>query len=338
MDLIEARTAASAGRYKEGQAPPCRTKAPTTPSACRSAPRRSSSKTRAARDGRRHLYVGSRERVASRSTMRCARKTREPSRICALPRPPAGAASARRQPEMHQMLARRHLPARRGGLSSARSGARVRLNPSADYGAAVYVQEPGARVTKSARTLVIDAEAGKTEVAIGDVSELVLQRANLADDAGDRALCARKIPVTWASRAAGWLGIRSRPATAMSRSGSSNSAPRSTSGVSLAFARSLVSRKFGTRACSSAATFKAGDEAERDAALETLSRLADRAAHAMTENELLASKARRPLAIFACSAMFGDGGQRIPAFSFEKRTRRRRRIRSTPCSRLPMQC
>src|SRR5258708_28046461 len=48
------------------------------------------------------------------------------------------------------------------------------LNPSADTALPLYLHDPGPRLTKSGETLVIEAEAGKTEVAIGDVSELVL--------------------------------------------------------------------------------------------------------------------------------------------------------------------
>ena len=48
------------------------------------------------------------------------------------------------------------------------------LNPSARTALPLYVQEPGARVTKSGEVLVIEARESKTEVAIGDVSELEL--------------------------------------------------------------------------------------------------------------------------------------------------------------------
>jgi CRISPR-associated protein Cas4 len=41
------------------------------------------------------------------------------------------------------------------------------LNPSADTALPVYVQEPGARVTKSGEVLVIECEEKKTEVSIG---------------------------------------------------------------------------------------------------------------------------------------------------------------------------
>jgi CRISPR-associated protein Cas4 len=48
------------------------------------------------------------------------------------------------------------------------------LNPSVDTALPLYVQEPGARVSKSGEVLVVETEAGKTEVPLGEVSELVL--------------------------------------------------------------------------------------------------------------------------------------------------------------------
>jgi CRISPR-associated protein Cas4 len=48
------------------------------------------------------------------------------------------------------------------------------LNPSVDTALPLYVQEPGARVSKSGEVLVVETGAGKTEVPLGEVSELVL--------------------------------------------------------------------------------------------------------------------------------------------------------------------
>src|SRR5262249_28585412 len=60
-------------------------------------------------------------------------------------------------------------------LAFFRKGAAPRpLNPSAGTALPLYVQTPGARVGKSGEMLVIESEAEKSEVAIGDVSELVL--------------------------------------------------------------------------------------------------------------------------------------------------------------------
>src|SRR5580704_4034492 len=161
------------------------------------------------------------------------------------------------------------------------------LNPSADTALPLYVQEPGARVTKSGETLVIEAEAGKTEVAIGDVSELVLHGPISLTTPAIGALLREEIPVTWAS-SGGWV-LGHTVST-----GHRNIAIRIDQFRAafderrcLTFARSLVAAKIRNSRVFLRRNFKAGDEAERDAAIEALSRLADRAMHAPTMAELL---------------------------------------------------
>jgi CRISPR-associated endonuclease Cas1 len=91
----------------------------------------------------------------------------------------------------------------------------------------------------------------------------------------------------------------------------------------LAFARDLVVAKIRNSRVFLRRNFKFGDEHERDAALEALARLADRAAHARSEAELLGLEgeaAARYFRLFA--AMFGEAARDFPAFAFDKRTRR----------------
>ena len=65
------------------------------------------------------------------------------------------------------------------------------------------------------------------------------------------------------------------------------------------------------------------NEAERDAALRALSRLADRAAHAASESELLGLEGEAAARYFRLFAtMFADAARDFPAFAFEKRNRR----------------
>jgi CRISPR-associated exonuclease Cas4/CRISPR-associated protein Cas1 len=73
------------------------------------------------------------------------------------------------------------------------------LNPSADTALPLYVQEPGARVSKSGEVLVIQADEAKTEVPIGDVSELVLHGPISLSTPVLGALLREEIPVTYAS-------------------------------------------------------------------------------------------------------------------------------------------
>jgi CRISPR-associated endonuclease Cas1/CRISPR-associated protein Cas4 len=197
------------------------------------------------------------------------------------------------------------------------------LNPSADTALPLYVQEPGARVGKSGETLVIEAEAGKTEVAIGDISELVLHGPISLTTPAIGALLREEIPVTWAS-SGGWV-LGHTVST-----GHRNIAIRIEQFRAafderrcLAFARSLVAAKIRNSRVFLRRNFKTGDEAERDAALEALSRLADRAVHATTVNELLGFEGEAAARYFRLFAtMLGEAAREFPEFSFEKRTRR----------------
>ena len=78
------------------------------------------------------------------------------------------------------------------------------LNPSANTALPLYVQEPGARVSKSGEVLVIETEEQKTEVPIGDVSELVLHGPISLTTPALGALLREGIPVTYASTS-GWV-------------------------------------------------------------------------------------------------------------------------------------
>jgi CRISPR-associated endonuclease Cas1 len=91
----------------------------------------------------------------------------------------------------------------------------------------------------------------------------------------------------------------------------------------LAFARSLVAAKIRNTRVFLRRNFKSGDEGERDAALEALARLADRALHAAAEPELLGLEgeaAARYFRLFA--ALFAQAAREFPDFAFDKRTRR----------------
>jgi CRISPR-associated endonuclease Cas1/CRISPR-associated protein Cas4 len=197
------------------------------------------------------------------------------------------------------------------------------LNPSAGTALPLYVQEPGARVTKSGEVLVVEADEKKTEVPIGDVSELVLHGPISLTTPALGALLREEIPVTWAS-SGGWVlghtvstGHRN-VAIRIAQSRAAFDERRC-----LAFARSLVAAKIRNSRVFLRRNFKAGDEAERDAALEALARLADRAAHAPTEAELLGFEGEAAARYFRLFAtMFGEAARNFPEFSFEKRTRR----------------
>ncbi len=197
------------------------------------------------------------------------------------------------------------------------------LNPSADAALPLYVQEPGARVTKSGEVLVVETEEQKTEVPIGEVSALVLHGPISLSTPALGALLREEIPVTYAS-SGGWV-LGHTVST-----GHKNVAIRIAQYRAafddrrcLAFARNLVAAKVKNSRVFLRRNFKAGNEIERDATLEALSRLADRAAHAPTQAELLGIEGEAAARYFRLFAtMFGEAARDFPAFAFDKRTRR----------------
>lgn len=197
------------------------------------------------------------------------------------------------------------------------------LNPSADTALPLYVQEPGARVGKSGEVLVVETEGQKTEVPIGDVSELVVHGPIALTTPALGALLREEIPVTYASTG-GWVlghtvstGHRN-VAIRIAQYRAAFDERRS-----IAFARNLVAAKIRNSRVFLRRNFKSGGEAERDDALETLSRLADRAAYAPTEAELLGIEGEAAARYFRLfGTMFGVAARNFPEFAFDKRTRR----------------
>jgi CRISP-associated protein Cas1 len=197
------------------------------------------------------------------------------------------------------------------------------LNPAANTALPLYVQEPGARVSKSGEVLVVETEAGKSEIPLGDVSELVLHGPISLTTPTVAALLREEIPVTYASNG-GWVlghtvstGHRN-VAIRMAQYRAAFDQRRC-----LMFSRSLVAAKIRNSRVFLRRNFKAGDEADRGAALEALSRLADRAVHAPTESELLGVEGEAAARYFRLFAtMFGEAARDFPEFAFDKRTRR----------------
>jgi CRISPR-associated endonuclease Cas1/CRISPR-associated protein Cas4 len=197
------------------------------------------------------------------------------------------------------------------------------LNPSADTALPLYVQEPGARVTKSGETLIVETETGKTEVAIGDVSELVLHGPVSLTTPAIGALLREGIPITWAS-SGGW--VLGHTVSTGHRNVSIRIAQYRAAFDErrcLIFARSLVRAKIRNSRVFLRRNHKAGDPAERDATLEALARLAERALHSPTEAELLGLEGEAAARYFRLFAtMLSEAARDFPEFSFERRTRR----------------
>src|SRR5205807_6508884 len=122
---------------------------------------------------------------------------------------------------------------------------------------------------------------------IGEISEVVLHGPVSLTTPALGAMLREEIPVTYASTG-GWVlghtvstGHRN-VAIRIAQSRAAFDERRS-----LAFARGLVAAKIRNCRVFLRRNFKAGDETERDATLEALARLADRAPYAATQAELL---------------------------------------------------
>ncbi len=197
------------------------------------------------------------------------------------------------------------------------------LNPSADTALPLHVQEPGARVGKSGEVLVIETKERKTEVPIGDVSELILHGPVSLSTPALGALLREEIPVTYASTGSWVLGHTVS-------TGHKNVAIRIAqyrtafdARQCLLIARSLVAAKIRNARVFLRRNYKAGADATREETLEALLRLAERAPHASTEAELLGIEGEAAARYFRLFAMmFGEAARDFPAFAFDKRTRR----------------
>jgi CRISPR-associated exonuclease Cas4/CRISPR-associated protein Cas1 len=209
-------------------------------------------------------------------------------------------------------------------LAFFRRGAAPRpLNPSADTALPLYVQEAGARVKKSGETFVVETDGGNAEVAIGDVSEIVLIGPVGMTTPALAACLREEISVTFASMGGYVLGhtVSTGHRNVSIRIAQSRAAFDDRR--SLAFARSLVAAKLRNSRVLLRRNFKGGDEAERDATLKMLSRLSERASLAPSEAELLGIEGEGAARYFRLfPTMFGEAARGFPAFSFEKRTRR----------------
>jgi CRISPR-associated protein Cas4 len=218
------------------------------------------------------------------------------------------------------------------------------LAPAEDTALPLYVQTPGARVRKEGQTVVIETEAGKTEAPLIDVSELVVFGPVSVSTPLLHELMSRDIPVAWHSSGGWFLGHTTG-------AGARNVSVRMAQfhmafdeARSLAFARGLVAAKIRNSRTLLRRNWKGGELAgEREAPMETLKRLADRAEHARDPNELLGFEGEAASVYFrnferllgkatggggagegeaGRTGTGGSGGGELPRFRFEKRNRR----------------
>ena len=194
------------------------------------------------------------------------------------------------------------------------------LAPDAEAALPLHVQTPGARVRKSGETLVVETDDGRTEIALGDVSDLVLWGPVSLTTPALHALMSRNTPVSWCSTG-GWLlghttGTGSKAIDVRIAQHAAAADPARALGI----ARGLVEAKIRNQRTILRRNWKA-DEGPDDR-LARMKRLAEAAPHARSAETLLGLEGEAAAIYFeAFDGLLGDGGV-SESFRFERRNRR----------------
>ncbi len=225
-------------------------------------------------------------------------------------------------------------------VTFVRTGALPRSPPPAQSGARpLYVQQPGARVGKDADTLTIspppprhgqdgrDDDAGPgvpsvRRVPIGDVSELILAGPVGLSTPALHALIRAEVPVAWMTSGFWFLGatgIRG-PRSAAGRLGQYR--VRESTSERLAIARGLIEAKVRNQRTILRRNWR-GDEAAREGVLGRLRHLVARIPHAPDSAGLMGLEGEAAALYFrSWSSMLNERSASLPAFAFERRSRR----------------
>lgn len=187
----------------------------------------------------------------------------------------------------------------------------------------LYVQTPGAWVGKSGATLKIKLEgAVKQEIAMDEVSELILAGPCNLSTPAMHELLRRGTPVTWMSSGFWYLGTTGTqgPNSAIARTAHYRAA--ADGAARLRFARELIAAKITNQRTQLRRGWR-GDSDARDSLLRALKRSADNARQADSEAALRGIEGDAAARYFrSFTQMFTDGVREQAAFSFERRNRR----------------
>ncbi|MGD9535546.1 MAG: CRISPR-associated endonuclease Cas1 [Alphaproteobacteria bacterium] len=202
------------------------------------------------------------------------------------------------------------------------------LAPADDPALPLYVQSPGARLRKQGETILIEAEEGRSEARLIDVSELVVLGPVSVSTPLLHELMSREVPVAWHS-SGGWFLGHTTGAGAKNVSVRIAQYRTAFDDVrTLALSRGLVAAKIRNARTMLRRNWK--DEAalgQREAALIELKRLAERAEFARDPAELLGLEGEAAAVYFRhferlLSPPRAAEQGALPAFRFDKRNRR----------------
>ena len=205
-----------------------------------------------------------------------------------------------------------------------RSGAVPRTPPPpARPALPLYVETPGARIGKTAQALTVKIEdQPKQEIALDEVSELVLAGPVSLTTPATHELLRRNIPVAWMSSGYWFLGTTGGqgPRSAAIRTAQYEAAADPSR--RFAFARSLVLAKVRNQRTMLRRNWR-GPEAERTHVLDRMAHVAAKVDHARDTGHLLGLEGEAAAIYFRAfpnlfSAVIAD----LPEFRFANRNRR----------------
>lgn len=195
--------------------------------------------------------------------------------------------------------------------------------PPASAALPLYVQTPGARITKRGNTLFIQVEGEEDRaVSLGEVSELVIAGPVSVTTPAIQELLRRDTPIAWMSSgfwflgSTGGRGLRSAAIRTAQYAAAADERRR------LGFARDLIAAKIRNQRTLIRRNWR-GDKNERATLMDRLARLAERARRASTIPALRGFEGEAAAQYFrALPQLFSSRVSSMPAFSFERRNRR----------------
>lgn len=195
--------------------------------------------------------------------------------------------------------------------------------PPASPALPLYVQTPGARITKRGLTLVVQVQDEEDRaVALDEMSELVLAGPVALTIPAIHELLRRNTPIAWMSSGFWFLGSTGGQGP---RSAAIRTAQYEAAGDHrrrLAFARDLVTAKIRNQRTMLRRNWR-GPEDERAPLLDRLARIADHAARADNLPALLGGEGEAAALYFrALPQLFTAKVAALPAFQFANRNRR----------------
>jgi CRISPR-associated endonuclease Cas1/CRISPR-associated protein Cas4 len=205
-----------------------------------------------------------------------------------------------------------------------RTGAIARTPPPpARPALPLYVQTPGARVTKRDATLVVqvEGEADRT-IPMDEVSELMLAGPISLTTPALHELLRRETPVAWMSSGFWFLGSAGGYSPRSAAARKAQYAYAGDAAGSLAFARALVAAKLRNQRTILRRNWRR-EEAARSGALDRLAMLADKVQRAPDRSQTLGIEGEGAAIYFrALPSLFTEAVSVLPAFAFERRNRR----------------